>query len=61
MQRDHNEPVLYETLAEPPLQIAAPDVLARCQLIGAFQKSSRGTMERLTPPHKPAELQTDCQ
>ena len=45
--------------AEPPLQ-TAPDLPAPCQLISAFQKSSRGTMERLTPPYKPGEG-ADCQ
>lgn len=43
--------VVYET-AEPRLQIAGPDLPARCQLISAFQKRSRGTMDRLTPPYK---------
>lgn len=42
----------YES-AEPRLQIAGPDLPARCQLISAFQKKSRRTMDRLTPPYKP--------
>lgn len=51
----------YET-AEPRLQIAGPDLPARCQLISAFQKKSRRTMDRLTPPYKPgARLSTERQ
>lgn len=49
--------VVYEA-AGPRLQIAGPDLPARCQLISAFQKSSRGTMDRLTPPYKRAERPT---
>lgn len=49
--------VVYET-AEPRLQIAGPDLPARCQLISAFQKRSRGTMDRLTPPYKPGDRLT---
>lgn len=48
---------VYET-AEPQLQIAGPDVPARCQLISAFQKRSRRTMDRLTPPYKPGDRRT---
>ena len=49
--------MVYET-AERRLQIAGPDLPARCQLISAFQKRSRRTMDRLTPPYKPGDRLT---
>lgn len=49
--------MVYEA-AEPRLQIEGPDLPARCQLISAFQKKSRRTMDRLTPPHKPGDRPT---
>lgn len=47
----------YETFGLG-LQIAGPDLPTRCQLISAFQKKSRGTMGRLTPPYKPGDRLT---
>lgn len=43
---------------ELTLQIAGPDLPARCQLISAFQKRSRRTMGRLTPPYKRGDRPT---